>query len=209
MGDIVKKSLIYATGVVIVALILVATITMVTNEMNEENNKEFPGDPKYDYIEYTDKNIYLLGKSQWTDTIIETLKKSTSNITQTLVIKDMENITEDSLLMIDGYWLDRPDVSIQQFVSSVNVALMNEVPVLMIGQTPNLLYAAIDGYTTIGKDSSTSVANNTYSYPNTTGLYLDVEKGVLDTYTSSEPYTKYGIEYKTTVLYNWGVTKLQ
>lgn len=200
------KKLVILASILLILIIVCASIFVVFKP--SENTGEYPGDPAYNKINYTNQPVTVLGKSEWTEVILDRLKLSTSRINSIGSIDELLNIDKKDMLLIDGFWIDSSNVSIQKLTNALTSVFLDGIPVLMIGQTPNILYAAIDEHITGVKQLPVSIDSEQYIYPSTIGMIFDEKSSSLNTYLSFDPYTKYGIEYRVTVLYNWGESNM-
>ena len=78
----------------------------------------------------------------------------------------------------------------------------------MVGQTPYLLYAAIDEQIKGGKVTGYLKVNDEYRYSNGVAMQFDAAQSIIDVYEVSYKDNASGVGQRTTMLYNWSVARL-
>ena len=197
-------------GIAIIAVVVIAAIASGAYILTQDDPPVNNGEDDLDYTEpvFTDHPVVLLGTSDWTDTIVDTLNKSTSKISITENTDDLKNIEIGSLLFIDGYWLRSNGTSIQKVVNSLTDVFLKNIPIAMVGQTPYLLYAAIDEQIKGGKVTGYLKVNDEYRYSNGVAMQFDAAQSIIDVYEVSYKDNASGVGQRTTMLYNWSVARL-
>jgi hypothetical protein len=189
----VKRTIALIIALVLVAAVPIAYVAMSSGAAGDQDDLD-----RHRPV-FTDDPVTILGRSELTDIITDRLERSTSRITITDNLTFVASTQNDTILIIDGAWVDR--VSLREVAEAIRPLILNGTPTIVLGKTVDLLRAAVDdvamGSSEAALDGETMIAQyNCIRYDSETKLSEEYS------YTASHPD---GLEEAVTLTYNWAV----
>lgn len=131
-----------AIALAIVAVLLLPSIATMTAQGVSEEKWSMDSTPVVD-IQFSDRPVKVLGKSQISASIEKGLKYGTSKVQALDSAEQISSITSEDILIIDALWLST--VSTKEIAPSVRDLILKGIPVVIVGGPANLIQKALDG----------------------------------------------------------------
>ena len=189
-----KKTMILIAVLALVAAVPLAYMTMPSGATGGQDDLD-------DYKQiFTDHPVTILGRSGLTEVITDSLEHSTSKITITDNLTDIGSTQNDTILIIDGAWVDL--VSLREVADAIRPLVLNGTPTIVLGKTADFLRAAVDDVILLGRDGAAVNGERVFAQYNC--IRYDPETNLLNRYSYVAPHPE-GLGDAVTLTYNWAV----
>lgn len=183
----------------IVILIIISGISISVLSNTIETDEEQGVLNNYGSIKFTDRSVVILGTSQYSDIIEDELIKCTSKIMFIYETYALTNISNDTILMIDGAWLFT--VSLRNVADGIRPLILNGTPVIVLGETANILRFAVDDIINGGGSYNTDEGGRIY-YSHFNGIIYDPDSHHVERREITDSYPT-GLINAVSALYKW------